>query len=261
MRKLKSRVATLEAESSANAAHTSRLTGGSNQINTFVVGGGGGHTNNTPHLGAGGGAGGSQTRIGIAGGSSSGNGIDISTGRVGGAGGGGAASGAVGAGGAGAASGAGVAGGAAGGAGGAGGAGRVIIAGGTNGGSGTSFSGGMGSAGTSVSGGSSASGSSFSGSTGLGYGGSGGYIDFASLQGTVQNMFRAEMQSQEFRGTEHLHRQYKNQITNTTFMFTELFSLSAYLASSVQTGLPGPKGKINISFDLYYKKKICTYTY
>lgn len=73
MRKLKTRMASLEAESTVASARLSRLAGSSGHINTHI--GGNSHTDHTVHLGAGGGA--SGTRIGITSGSSGGSGNEV----------------------------------------------------------------------------------------------------------------------------------------------------------------------------------------
>lgn len=152
VRKLKNRVAALEAESTINAARTSRLISDSNHINTNVDSGGVGHTDNTLHHGGQGRGSDSKTQVAGTGRSSGGNGIDIGTGSSSGG-----ATGAIGT-------------------------------------SGVSGSGRTSSAGT---------GTSSSSSTGFGTGVSGGYIDVASLQGTIQKMMITEIESQAFRGTAH----------------------------------------------------------
>lgn len=204
VRKLKNRVATLEAESSVTAARTGRLSGSSNDLNFYgatgagaggvaggvagagavaggvagagagaggVAGAGGGgtaHTDNTLHLDAGGGGGssGSKTRIVIAGaGGGAGAGHGVDVIFGGGS---------------------------------AGANGAVATGANAGGGAGTS-----GSASRSVSTGTSFSGSA--GGTGLGTGVSGGHIDATSLQMTIRQMLRTEMQSQSYRGTAHIY--------------------------------------------------------
>ncbi|KAI3362716.1 hypothetical protein L3Q82_001780 [Scortum barcoo] len=173
VRKLKNRVATLEAASSLSSAHTSRRI--SNDINTHVDSGGTSHTG-TLHVGAGGGGSGTGKQGGVsmgAGGTTGGNGIDL------GAGGAAGASGAT-----------------------AGGAG-------TGSSTGTSFSGSGGASGSSASGssagvgsagGTSTAGTGIGSGTSLGTGFSGGHIDSASLQMMIQSMLRTEIHSQAFRG-------------------------------------------------------------
>ncbi|MEQ2249434.1 hypothetical protein ILYODFUR_029227, partial [Ilyodon furcidens] len=194
VRKLKNRVATLEAESSVAGARTGRLLDPSNDINTYVsggggvVGGGGGGgtgtgtgtgTDNTLILGFGGGGGSdSKTQISTAGAGDAAGRNDVDLGIVG-----------------------------VGGAGSAAGGGTSSSS--SGGSAGTSFSGGAGSAGTSFSSGTGSAGTSFSGGTSLGTstgtGVSGRYIDNAFLQMTIHQMLKSEMQSQGFRGKAQTH--------------------------------------------------------
>lgn len=260
VRNLKNRVASLEAQSAAASAHTSRLSGSSNDINAYMGGGGTSHTNTSIHLAGGGGGSSSRTQIDIAAGASgstggNGNGNDISLG--GGASGSSRTSAGAGSAGTSLSGSAGSSGtrvnggtGSTGARGSAGSAGTSYSGGaGTtlSGSSGTSYSG---SAGTGYSGGAGSAGTSFSGGTGVWTGMSGEHLDAASLRILIHQMLRTEMQSQAFRGV-YLHTDNTKILTHrhTVFLFTELlFSVPGFLASSVQVerGPPGPKGDVQI---------------
>uniref|UniRef100_A0AAV2JIN7 Uncharacterized protein n=1 Tax=Knipowitschia caucasica TaxID=637954 RepID=A0AAV2JIN7_KNICA len=265
VKKLKNRMASLEAESAVTSARTSRFSGGSDINNSLDGAGGAGGTN--IYLGGGAGTAGAGTAIagaGTAGGWGGGGagtavgtgsdaqvgvGVGVGAGTAGGAGGAGGATGAgtsgvavIGGGGA-----AGGATGAAGGAGGAGGAGAGTGAGNTiiyfGGGGGAGSSGGVGtgtstdtrytetSSGTKYtsSGSTSYSGTSgASGGAGTSFTWSGGQLDAATLQMVIQQNLRSELQSQAFR---------------------------AYLASASvggERGLPGPKGDAGLKGEMGY---------